>query len=191
MLNNDYINFFSYSVNSRWNKVYECYVCMNTYYFPQPLWPHGFLSSPGRHMHWWFELSHWPFPLQSFPSEPGHPGTSQREPRQPVIWSHAHLFPAQIPCPVHSTLHPRPVKQGSQTQLPLSMGTCVPLVQGSSQAGPIQPDIQLVHVGGFELLLQKPRKRNPSENIKGATSRLAHLEKKMDNFFKLAVRNPS
>ena len=41
-------------------------------------------------------------------------------------------------------------------QFPLSMGTWVPFVQGSSHAGPIQPGIQLVHVGGLELLLQKP-----------------------------------
>ena len=55
---------------------------------------------------------------------------------------------------------PLPVKQGSQTQLPLSIGTWLPFVQGSSHEAPIQPFTQFVHRGGVKLELQWPEGDN-------------------------------
>ena len=97
-----------------------------------------------------------PWPEQLSPT-PGQPLTSHRSPHHAS--SHTHAPFSQVPWLLHSTSQFGPLKHtsGSHTQMPESIGNCVPLTQGMSQADPIQPSSQFVHSGGSCRPRQSPR----------------------------------
>lgn len=82
---------------------------------------------------------------------PGQLGLSQYVPAQPGLQPHE-------PWLLHSRSHATPVKHGSHTHTPPSMGTWLPLTHGFWHAVPIHPREQLRHCGGLKLVpSQMPR----------------------------------